>query len=133
MGEKGASRKKTSHATRDPSFGIYKQRRPFSKNHPSNASSLSTMAPDQANDNKPITFPTAAIADQVNAADLFIQGKLQELVRQNDPNDNMDPEVEEILMELATDFIQSVTGFACRLANHRKSDTLEVKDLKLHL
>ncbi|VEU24363.1 DEKNAAC105621 [Brettanomyces naardenensis] len=64
--------------------------------------------------------------------------KLRELVRyvaseEGDTDVTIDGDVEDLLLDLADEFVTSVTSFACRLAKHRKSDSLDVRDVQLHL
>ncbi|CAH8339545.1 unnamed protein product [Eruca vesicaria subsp. sativa] len=58
---------------------------------------------------------------------------IHELLQQIDPSEKLDPEVENILSDIAEDFVESITTFGCSLAKHRKSDTLEAKDILLHV
>lgn len=59
--------------------------------------------------------------------------KLSELAKLIDGEDRLDDEAARVMMLLADEFVDSVTSFACRLAKHRKSSTVEVKDVQMHL
>ncbi|KAI0209786.1 Transcription initiation factor TFIID subunit 12 [Lamellibrachia satsuma] len=59
--------------------------------------------------------------------------RLQELVKEIDPLEQLDEDVEEMLMQIADDFIDNVVTASCLVAKHRKSNTVEVKDVQLHL
>uniref|UniRef100_A0A8C5QUH3 Transcription initiation factor TFIID subunit 12 n=1 Tax=Leptobrachium leishanense TaxID=445787 RepID=A0A8C5QUH3_9ANUR len=68
-----------------------------------------------------------------DANQVLSKKKLHELVREIEPNERLDEDVEEMLLQIADDFIESVVLAACQLARHRRSNTLEVKDVQLHL
>lgn len=59
--------------------------------------------------------------------------RLQDLVREVDPNEQLDDDVEEMLLQIADDFIENIVTNSCLLAKHRKVNTLEVKDVQLNL
>jgi len=59
--------------------------------------------------------------------------RIADLVRSIDPNYGIEPDAEEQVLQLADDFLDKVTKQAIRLAQHRGSKTLEVRDLQIVL
>ncbi|CAK1367267.1 unnamed protein product [Cercospora beticola] len=69
--------------------------------------------------------------------------KLDELVRQvtgaapaasdSESSNVLSPEVEEVMLELADDFTDSVLGDACKLAKMRPNQTLDIRDIQIVL
>ncbi|KAG8227589.1 hypothetical protein J437_LFUL000689 [Ladona fulva] len=68
-----------------------------------------------------------------NETQMLTRARLQDLVREVDPTEQLDEEVEEVLLQLADDFVESAVGSACLLAKHRRATTVDVKDVQLHL
>lgn len=59
--------------------------------------------------------------------------RLQHLVREVDPNEQLEEEVEDVLLSLADDFVDSLVSSSCMVAKHRKSKTLEISDVQMVL
>nr|CAG4643610.1 EOG090X0HZC [Ilyocryptus agilis] len=64
---------------------------------------------------------------------VLTRARLQDLVREVDPNEQLDEDVEELLLQIADDFIESTVNASCQLAKHRQASSLDVSDIQLHL
>ncbi|KAK0168709.1 hypothetical protein PV327_002483 [Microctonus hyperodae] len=109
---------------------------------PNNQSSISLQSTvaDQPPTSQPqqtqqSTHSTPATKNQQNSStnDFLTKARLQDLVREVDPTEQLDEEVEEMLLQLADDFVETTVNAACLLAKHRHANTVEVKDVQLHL
>nr|CAD1818070.1 unnamed protein product [Ananas comosus var. bracteatus] len=103
---------------------------------PSSSSSASSLRPNQGHKfyNRDLWAVTPVSTDDVESDNHILSKRsIRELVSQIDPSEKLDAEVEDVLIEIAEDFIESTTMFACSLAKHRKSNMLEVKDILLYV
>ena len=66
-------------------------------------------------------------------SDILPAARLRELISTIDPHVKLDPEAEQVLQDVAEDFVENVAAFACELVKHREGEQLEAKDLQLVL
>ena len=59
--------------------------------------------------------------------------RLQELVKEVDPYEQLDEEVEELLLHIADDFIEQTVTAAAQLARHRKANSIDTRDVQMVL
>lgn len=92
-----------------------------------NAASESGSSTAAASGGGPVTAVTPS------SHRLLTKRKISEILGEVDPSELLEPDVEDLLLDVADEFIDSVTHFACRLAKHRKGDRLESKDVQVCL
>ena len=63
---------------------------------------------------------------------LMSRESLKTLIRKYG-NEKCDPEVEEFLQDIVSDFLTDTITASCKLAMHRKGELLELKDVQMYL
>jgi len=69
----------------------------------------------------------------VSESQVLDKKRLNELVKEVDPSEQLDEDVEDVLLQIADDFIEQTVSQACALAKHRKAGTIDVKDVQIVL
>ncbi|XP_015111971.1 transcription initiation factor TFIID subunit 12 [Diachasma alloeum] len=96
----------------------------------SNSSECSQQNQQQQNAHTPQQKQNPQLS---STPDFLTKTRLQELVKEVDCTVQLDEEVEELLLQIADDFVETTVHAACLLAKHRHANTVEVKDVQLHL
>ncbi|TPX66739.1 hypothetical protein SpCBS45565_g04281 [Spizellomyces sp. 'palustris'] len=78
------------------------------------------------------TRPTMPPVDP-STLPILTKDRIRHMVAQVDPLQRLENDVEEMMLEIANDFIARVTEKACKLARHRGSDSVGVRDARIPL
>lgn len=58
---------------------------------------------------------------------------MRELVKEVDPNEQLEEDVEDLMLQISDEFVDELVRAACMFAKHRKSNIVEVKDVQVYL
>jgi len=75
----------------------------------------------------------SGVANNVSESQVLDKKRLTELVKEVDPAEQLDDDVEDVLLQIADDFIEQTVSQACALAKHRKAGTIDVRDVQIVL
>lgn len=87
---------------------------------------ISTSIPPQTN-------KTMGDMNSIPPVVVLNKQRLQELINEIDPCEQLDEEAEEMILQMADDFIETLVTSSCQIAKHRGSKSLEVRDVQLVL
>ena len=94
----------------------------------------SRSSADASHLHEPLAPPVNSFANaSTTTKALTPHRQLGELLRSIDPKYCFHPAVEELLLDMASDFVQDVVEFSGQLAKHRRSTTVEPRDLQFCL
>lgn len=64
---------------------------------------------------------------------MLTKARLRELVKEVDPNELLEEDVEDLMLQYSDEFVDDLVKAACVFAKHRKSNIVEVKDVQIYL
>lgn len=64
---------------------------------------------------------------------MLTKTRLRELVKEVDPNEQLEEDVEDLMLQISDEFVDELVRAACMFAKHRKSNIVEVKDVQVYL